>query len=172
MEAMPSSSPEMADLAPRRWSGQRAGAAAPGGGARPRDACSPRGQRRREGAAAPGGGARPWAACSPRRNRRREAGAAASRRRSWTRSSACTAARTPSPHGSRQSWSPSSGTSTRSCSGTTRRVRALELHHAAVGCRRGRVPGKGQQGAAPATGAMRRPEGVWVGWRLGRRKGK
>ena len=38
----------MADLAPRRWSGQRAGAVAPGDGARPRAACSPHGQRRRE----------------------------------------------------------------------------------------------------------------------------
>jgi len=51
----------MPDLAPRRWSGQRAGAAVPGGGARPRAACSPRGQRRRgqglqRPAAAPGRG--------------------------------------------------------------------------------------------------------------------
>ena len=56
MEAMPSSSLEMADLAPRRWSGQRAGAAAPGGGARPRAACS---------RAARGGGE----ACSAQRRR-------------------------------------------------------------------------------------------------------
>ena len=171
MEAMPSSSPEMSDLAPRRSSGQRAGAAAPGGGARPRAACSPRGERGEGGA------------CSARR-RRQAVGRLlpTQEQEKGGRGSSIPAVLADAVEGSHSSENAVSARvaaiivsklrEARSCSGTTRRVRALELHHAAVGHHRGRVPGKGQQGAAPATGAMRRPEGVWVGWRWGRRKGK